>query len=140
MKFGRAVGNAVITIIIIGLIFYTGISDGRPDPKTVYPDIRSLIRYFIFAQGICFVNVTSVIMNGIFSVSLVFPTEREVFAKETASKTYHTFPYFFAKLIFEGFSICISVILFSSGAYWLIAFDNEATKFIIFSKHIFIQL
>ena len=90
----------------------------------MYPEISELIRYFISAQGICFVVVTSVIMNGIFSVSLVFPTEREIYAKETASKTYYTSPYFFAKLIFEGFSICISVILFASGSYWLIGFDN----------------
>ena len=39
MKFGRAVGNSVITIIIIGLLFYQEISDDRPiaDPQIVYP-------------------------------------------------------------------------------------------------------
>ena len=71
-------------------------------------------------------------MNGIFSVSLVFPAERQVYAKETASKTYNTFPYFISKLIFQGISIWVSVILYSAGTYWLIGFEKEFSKFLVY--------
>jgi hypothetical protein len=33
-------------------------------------------------------GVISILMTGLFSVALVFPTEREIFAKEISSKTY----------------------------------------------------
>ena len=99
MKFWRAIGNALITIIIVGLINYSGISDNRPDVSHTYQQ-NELLFYFISAQGVCFVVITNVLMNGIFSVSLVFPKERQVFAKEVASKTYGPFPYFISKLIF----------------------------------------
>ena len=132
MKFGRAIANAILMVVLIGLIFYQSIGEDYPDPATLYPTKYALIGYFIKAQGVCFVNVTSVIMTGIFSVSLVFPTEREVYAKETASKTYNTLPYFLAKLILEAFSLCVGILLFASGNYWLVGFDKSAEKFFLF--------
>lgn len=80
MKFGRALGNAFLLIFIVGIIFYDSISKHRPSSDEEY-DFDTLIVYFVGAQGTAFVNVTSVIMTGIFSVSLVFPVEREVYAK-----------------------------------------------------------
>lgn len=63
-------------------------------------------------------------MTGIFSVALVFPVEREVFTKETASKTYNTLPYFLSKLIIEVFTLIMSILIFASGAYWMMGFKT----------------
>lgn len=98
MKFGRAVGNAILMIILLGLIFINAIKDNRPSPNQP-EQFDDLIKYFIGAQGVSFIAITSTIMTGIFSVALVFPVEREVFAKEVASKTYNSFTYFISKLI-----------------------------------------
>lgn len=73
MKMGRAVGNSILMIIILGVIFLNSVSKDRPVDGEVYP-IRQLIDYFMYAQGSFFVSITSVIMTGIFSVALVFPT------------------------------------------------------------------
>lgn len=77
---GRAIGNAVLTLVIVGLIFIHAISDDRPNVDNIYNPF-DLIIYFIKAQGTAFVGVTNVIMTGIFSVALLFPVEREVFSK-----------------------------------------------------------
>ena len=132
MKFGRAIANAILMIVLIGLIFYQSINEDYPSTSIVYPSRGDLIIYFIKAQGVCFVNVTSVIMTGIFSVSLVFPTEREVYAKETASKTYNTLPYFMSKLIVEVFSLCVGILVFASGIYWLVGFSQTVEQFFLY--------
>ena len=83
MRLTRSIGNSILTIIIVGLIFLHGISDDKPLPiKTgnSYPYFELMI-YFIYSQGLCFINTTSILMSGIFSVALVFPVEREVFTK-----------------------------------------------------------
>lgn len=72
MKLGRSIGNAILMMVLLGIIFIHAISDDRPVPDTAYP-MNQLIFYFIKAQGTFFVTLTSTIMNGIFSVALVFP-------------------------------------------------------------------
>lgn len=74
MKFYRSIGNALLSIIIVGLIFYNGVMEDRPDVSQTYESSLPILFYFIKVQGICFVNIVNVIMTGIFSVSLVFPT------------------------------------------------------------------
>ena len=73
MKLGRAIGNSVLMIVILGVIFLNSISDDRPQPDQTYT-FYQLISYFLGTQGTTFVSITSVIMTGIFSVALVFPT------------------------------------------------------------------
>lgn len=72
MKLGRNFGNSILMIVLLGLIFIHSISDDRLVPDTAYPTPQ-LIYYFIKAQGTFFITLTSTIMNGIFSVALVFP-------------------------------------------------------------------
>lgn len=72
MKLGRSIGNAILMIILLGIIFIHAISDDRLEPNKAYP-MPQIIYYFIKAQGTFFVTLTSTIMNGIFSVALVFP-------------------------------------------------------------------
>lgn len=126
MRLGRSIGNSILTIIILGLIFLHAISDNKPLPIETgnsYSYI-DLLFYFIYSQGLCFNNTTSILMTGIFSVALVFPVEREVFTKETASKTYNTLPYFLSKLIIEVFTLIMSILIFASGAYWMMGFKT----------------
>jgi|688.fasta_scaffold335887_1 hypothetical protein len=76
MKMGRGIGNSILMIIIIGLIFLHSISDNHPLMDGTKYAFEQLNGYFLGAQGTSFIIVTSVIMTGIFSVTLVFPTER----------------------------------------------------------------
>ncbi len=73
MKFRGMLANSIISLIIVGLIFLSVISDNRPNDTGVY-EVKSLFKYFIGAQGVCFVSITSSIMTGIFSVSLACNT------------------------------------------------------------------
>ena len=80
MKVGRGLAISVLMTAIVGIIFYQSVSDGRPHADGVY--LRQyLFEYFGYAQGVSFICVTSIIMTGLNSVILVFPTEREVFSK-----------------------------------------------------------
>lgn len=82
MKLGRSMGNAVITFVLLGFIFYQTLKTDRPqsDPNIHYKK-KDIVEYFMQAQASIFVCITGSIMNGIFSVALLFPFEREVFTK-----------------------------------------------------------
>ena len=136
MKVGRGLAISVLMTAIVGIIFYQSVSDGRPHADGVY--LRQyLFEYFGYAQGVSFICVTSIIMTGLNSVILVFPTEREVFSKETSSKTYNTLPYFLSKLFFELLNIWMIAILFSIGVYWLLGYTGTLWQFIRF-RNVFI--
>ena len=134
MKLVRGVMISMMMTIIIGLIFIKVVSDNRPNSSSIYEPI-DLIKYFVDAQGVSFICVTSMIMNGLNSVILVFPTEREVFAKETSSKTYTTLPYFISKVFFELLNIWMIVILFCCGAYWILGYTATLSNFLCFGTH-----
>lgn len=135
MKLGRSIGNSILMIIILGVIFLQTISDHHPNIDDVYLKFN-LIYDFIIAQGTSFVTVTSVIMTGIFSVALVFPVERQVYSKEIASKTYNTFPYFLSKLIIEVFTLIFSIILLASGVYWMNGYSVDFEKFVKYGNYL----
>ena len=75
MKFYGMIGNSLITVIISGLFFLNTIPStedilaigATSDPEHF---TLNLSLEFIQAQGTSFVNITSVIMVGIFSVAL----------------------------------------------------------------------
>jgi len=69
MKGVRVIMNSILMIFTAGLIFLSGVSDGRPSPGSVY-SADFLRDYFIRVQGVTFIAIVSCIMTGIFSVSL----------------------------------------------------------------------
>ncbi len=69
MKGARVIMNSVLLIILAGLIFLNGVSDGRPNLVNTYP-YEQIVIYFIKVQGVTFVAVVCCIMTGLFSVSL----------------------------------------------------------------------
>lgn len=69
MKGMRTVGNAVLSFVMVGLIFLNGVGENRPTQDQIYP-FDELRYYFIRVQGSTFVAIVSSIMSGIFSVSL----------------------------------------------------------------------
>jgi hypothetical protein len=132
MKFGRTVFNAVISTILIGVIFYHGMLDGRPiDGHTYTP--AQLLSYFINAQGTAFMGIVNVVMGGLVAVTLTFPVERKVFSKEIASKTYSTLPYFLAKLVVEMVSLMVAIILSSVVVYVLQGYTLSFSNFFRYS-------
>jgi len=79
MKFYGMIGNALILVIILGLFFINSIMSIE-EITTLAGASTSIENFFlnmnmsfIQAQGTSFVNCTSNIMVGIFSVALSFP-------------------------------------------------------------------
>lgn len=62
--------NIIITTLIFGGIFFNAGEDGRPEPGSLVSPLE-LQNYLFSLQGVCFTNVTSMIMNGIFSIALL---------------------------------------------------------------------
>lgn len=71
MKGVRVIANSLFSVVLVGTIFVSGISDNRPSPSLFeWRTLQELNYYFIRAQGVYFVTMVSCIMSGIFSVSL----------------------------------------------------------------------
>jgi hypothetical protein len=62
--------NIIITTLIFGGIFFNAGEDGRPEPGSIV-DPLTLQTYLFSLQGVCFTNITSTIMQGIFSIALL---------------------------------------------------------------------
>lgn len=68
-------------VFIVGLIFRNRIAEDRPQVDHIYQSYFQLTYYFIQAQGSMFICAACAILSGIFSVALVFPSEREIYFK-----------------------------------------------------------
>lgn len=62
--------NILITTLIFGGIFFNAGKDNRPEPGSLVSSL-DLETYLFSLQGVCFTNITSMIMNGIFSIALL---------------------------------------------------------------------
>lgn len=71
-------------------------------------------------------------MTGMMSVLLVFITERPVFLREYANKTYGVMPYFMSKSLVEAPFQLLFPILISLITYFAVGFTAEIGKFLIF--------
>lgn len=139
------VGNAILSIVMIGLIFLNGVGENRPSETDLYSS-KGLEFYFIRVQGSCFIAIVSCIMTGIFSVSLactyffrLVPTDREIFYKETSSKKYSPVAYLISKILIESGAVIFGTIIFAVGCYFMIGFTVTALQLVKFGTFLFYE-
>lgn len=79
--------------------------------------------------GYFFFLAIGMVMLALTPVTLVFPTERDVFLKEEGAKMYSTFSYFLSRNVIEiPYSIVFPLIQ-TLIAYWFVGLSNTASQF-----------
>lgn len=108
----------IICAVLIGTVFYDIGSDQRSMTK------RMPVLFF------CAIN------QGVFGALIVinsFPSERKIVLRERAAGSYFVSAYYMAKIAADTLLQFTSPIIFSAIVYWLVGFQADAVKFIIFT-------
>eukprot|EP00331_Platyophrya_macrostoma_P006837 CAMPEP_0176428008 /NCGR_PEP_ID=MMETSP0127-20121128/12909_1 /TAXON_ID=938130 /ORGANISM="Platyophrya macrostoma, Strain WH" /LENGTH=556 /DNA_ID=CAMNT_0017809639 /DNA_START=239 /DNA_END=1909 /DNA_ORIENTATION=- len=124
---GRVVQTLVIAFVVCSIYFR--LTDDPKDPTATYDRNGALF----------FLCVTQFMMS-MMGILLTFPSEREVFLRETGSNMYGVSAYFFGRSSTEIPFLTLIPFCFSCIIYWIIGFNNyNPGKFFIFAAILVLQ-
>ena len=122
------VADLFIKIVVIAFVvcsIYFRLTDDPTDPTASYD-----------RNGALFFLGVSQFMMSMMGILLTFPSEREVFLRETGSNMYGVTSYFFGRSSTEIPFVTLIPFIFSCIIYWIIGFNNaHAGKFFIFGNN-----
>lgn len=107
-------------------VYVGGVYFGAGHDMETSPAAANAMIGFMF-----FISIGSLMMM-LSPVTLVFPTEREVFLKEESSRLYNTFSYFVSKNLVEIPYMILMPILSILVFYWMIGLANTLHQFLLF--------
>jgi ATP-binding cassette subfamily G (WHITE) protein 2 len=116
------VAGQFIQCIIMAVLLGTAFLDIGTDQKSMVKRVPVLF--------FCAIN------QGMFGALMVinsFPSERKIVLRERAAGSYYVSAYYLAKILSETILQIITPVIFSAIVYFLVGFQPDAVKFVIFT-------